>query len=159
MARQLCCRGMCKNLSRSEGQQRNYNKTKFPSNLNSGQKTLVKRAPGGVSLTLRELTKIISRKYTRTKFQLEIHIRSTISAMHKFGENIFESSRNVSETPPRCQTGYVLVVAGENMRSGAPVANFTYCYYYYSQIPTNEWRFVVSKCKISPQIGAHQQIW
>ena len=38
---------------------------------------------------------------TRTKFQLEILIRSTISAIHKFQENILESSRNVSETTPR----------------------------------------------------------
>ena len=35
---------------------------------------------------------------TRTKFQLEILIRTTISAIHKFQENILESSRNVSET-------------------------------------------------------------
>ena len=46
MARQLCCRGMCKNLSRSDGQQRNYSKAKFASNLNYGQNSLVKRAPG-----------------------------------------------------------------------------------------------------------------
>ena len=38
MARQLCCRGMCKNLLRSDGQQRNYSKAKFPSNMNCGQK-------------------------------------------------------------------------------------------------------------------------
>ena len=37
---------------------------------------------------------------TRTKFQLEILIRSMISAIHKFRENILESSRNVSETTP-----------------------------------------------------------
>ena len=36
---------------------------------------------------------------TRTKFQIEILIRSTISAIHKFRENILESSRNVSEKP------------------------------------------------------------
>ena len=47
MPRQLYCRGMCKKLSRSGGQQRNYIKTKFPSNLNCGQKMVVKRAPGG----------------------------------------------------------------------------------------------------------------
>ena len=35
---------------------------------------------------------------TRTKCQLEIRIRSTISAVHKIRENILESSRNVSET-------------------------------------------------------------
>ena len=35
------------------------------------------------------------------KFQLEILIRSTISAIHKFQEYILESSRNVSETTPR----------------------------------------------------------
>ena len=47
MARQLCCRGMCKNLLRYDGQQRNFGKAKFPSNLNYGKKkTLVKRAPG-----------------------------------------------------------------------------------------------------------------
>ena len=38
---------------------------------------------------------------THTKFQLEFLIRSTIFAIHKFRENIFESSRNVSETTPR----------------------------------------------------------
>ena len=38
---------------------------------------------------------------TRTKFQIEILIRNTISAIHKFRENILESSRNVSETTPR----------------------------------------------------------
>ena len=38
---------------------------------------------------------------TRTKFQLEILIiRSTILVIYKFRENILESSRNVSETPP-----------------------------------------------------------
>ena len=37
---------------------------------------------------------------TRTKFQLEICITSLISAIHKFRENILESSRNVSETTP-----------------------------------------------------------
>ena len=40
---------------------------------------------------------------THTKFQLEILIRGTISAIHKFWENILESSRNVSETTPRLQ--------------------------------------------------------
>ena len=40
---------------------------------------------------------------TRAKFQLEILIRSTIPAIHKFRENILESSRNVSETTPRHQ--------------------------------------------------------
>ena len=38
---------------------------------------------------------------TRTKFQLELLIRNAISAIHKFRENILESSRNVSETTPR----------------------------------------------------------
>ena len=38
---------------------------------------------------------------TRTKFQLEILITSTICAIHKFRENFLESSRNVSETTPR----------------------------------------------------------
>ena len=46
MARHLCCRGMCKIFLPSDGQQRSYGKAKFPSNLNCGQKTLVKRAPG-----------------------------------------------------------------------------------------------------------------
>ena len=36
-----------------------------------------------------------------TKFQLEILIRRTISAKHKFREDVLESSRNVSETTPR----------------------------------------------------------
>ena len=33
-------------------------------------------------------------------FQLGIPRRSTISAIHKFRENILESSRNISESPP-----------------------------------------------------------
>ena len=37
---------------------------------------------------------------THTKFQLEILIRSAISAIHKFRENMLESSLNVSETTP-----------------------------------------------------------
>ena len=37
---------------------------------------------------------------TRTKFQIEMLIGSAISVTHKFRENILESSRNVSETPP-----------------------------------------------------------
>ena len=38
---------------------------------------------------------------TRTKFRPEILVRSTISAVHKFPENILESLRNVSETTSR----------------------------------------------------------
>ena len=67
-----------------------------------------------VSLTFRKLSKMILRKYTmpeitfmalatRTKFQLEIFIRSTISAIYKFQESILESSQNVGETTPRSQ--------------------------------------------------------
>ena len=37
---------------------------------------------------------------TRTKYQLEIVTKGKISAIHKFRENILESSRNVNETPP-----------------------------------------------------------
>ena len=37
---------------------------------------------------------------SHTNFQLQIIIRSTISAIHKFRENILESSQNVSETTP-----------------------------------------------------------
>ena len=37
---------------------------------------------------------------TSTMFQLEILIRSMISAIHKFPEDVLESSRKVSETPP-----------------------------------------------------------
>ena len=50
MARQLCCRGMCKNLLRSDGQQRSYGKAKFPSYLNCGQKTVSETGPWSVSL-------------------------------------------------------------------------------------------------------------
>ena len=47
---------------------------------------------------------------TCTKFQLEILIRSTISAIHKFRGNILESSWNISETPPaRTSKAMVLV--------------------------------------------------
>ena len=37
---------------------------------------------------------------TRAKFQHAVFIRSTISAIYTFRENIMESSRNVSETTP-----------------------------------------------------------
>ena len=37
---------------------------------------------------------------TRTKFQLEILTRSTISTIYIFRDNCLESSRNVNETPP-----------------------------------------------------------
>ena len=37
--------GMCKNLLRSDDQQWNYSKVKFPLNLNCEQKLLLKRAP------------------------------------------------------------------------------------------------------------------
>ena len=79
---------------------------------------------GFVSLTFRKFSKINLRKYTmpettfmvrisssnfacvpkamgtRTKFQSEILIQSTDFTIHKFRENISESSQNVSETPP-----------------------------------------------------------
>ena len=40
MARQLCCRGVCKILLRSDHRWLNYNKAKFPSNLNCEQNTV-----------------------------------------------------------------------------------------------------------------------
>ena len=40
---------------------------------------------------------------TCTDFQLESLTRSTISATHKFRENIFESLWNINETTPRSQ--------------------------------------------------------
>ena len=46
MARQLCCRGTCKKLLRSYGQQRNYSKANFHRIWIAGQKSLVKRALG-----------------------------------------------------------------------------------------------------------------
>ena len=96
---------------------------------------------GVVSLTFYELSKIISWKIhnarnhiyvenvklkicmcaqsmalgTHTKFQLEILIISTISAIHKSQEKILESLWNVSETPPRphqrqsCMSGQALL--------------------------------------------------
>ena len=45
MAWQLCCRGMCKYLLRSDFQQRNYSKAKFPSNLNCRQKIVSETGP------------------------------------------------------------------------------------------------------------------
>ena len=45
------CRGMCKNLLRSDGQQRNYSKAKFPSNLNCGQKIVSETGPCHRDLT------------------------------------------------------------------------------------------------------------
>ena len=45
MARQLCCRGMSKNLLRSDGQQRSHGKAKFPLHLNCGQKNISETGP------------------------------------------------------------------------------------------------------------------
>ena len=41
------CRGMCKSLLLSNGQQWNYSKAKFPSNLNYGQKIISETGPRG----------------------------------------------------------------------------------------------------------------
>ena len=85
---------------------------------------LANRSQGAVSLTFRDLFKIISRKYAITfiliisswnfvrvpkawlwthvqSFSLKSPWKSTIFAIHKFGDNILESSRNISETSPR----------------------------------------------------------
>ena len=43
---------------------------------------------------------------TCTKFQREILIRSTILEIHKFRDNILESSRNVSKTSPMHLSNY-----------------------------------------------------
>ena len=48
MARQPCCRGMCKNLLRSDSQQRSYGKAKFPSNLNCGKKSVSETGPWSI---------------------------------------------------------------------------------------------------------------
>ena len=45
MAWQLCCRGVRKNLLRSDGRQRSYGKAKVPSNLNCGQKNVSETGP------------------------------------------------------------------------------------------------------------------
>ena len=53
---------------------------------------------------------------TRTKFQLEIIRRSTISAIHKFQDNILESLWNVSETPPRIfSENWVNTIAADSL--------------------------------------------
>ena len=45
LARQLCYRGMCKNLLWSDGQQGIYSKAKFPLNLNYEQKIVSETGP------------------------------------------------------------------------------------------------------------------
>ena len=50
---------------------------------------------------------------TRTKFQLDILITSTIFEIHKFRKNILESSRNVSETPPRAVVTLLRTVSSD----------------------------------------------
>ena len=45
MARQRSA--MCENVLRSDGQQRNYSKAKFPSNLNCGQIIVSETGPSG----------------------------------------------------------------------------------------------------------------
>ena len=62
MARQLCCRGMCKNLLRSDGQQRNYNKAKFSSNLNCRQNIVSETGPWAVKMHRVNLCRIITDK-------------------------------------------------------------------------------------------------
>ena len=57
---------------------------------------------------------------TRTKFQLEILIRSTISAIHKFPEIILKSSRNVGETTPPASTAVVLTSLSWNIQASEP---------------------------------------
>ena len=52
MAWQLCCHGMCKNLLRSDRQQRSYGKAKFPSILNCGQKNVSETGPYRKSKTI-----------------------------------------------------------------------------------------------------------
>ena len=71
------------------------------------------KSMGSVSLTFRELSKMISRKYTMPEitfmvrnfvlthnFQFEILISSTISAIHSFWGNILESSRTLVKHSP-----------------------------------------------------------
>ena len=60
---------------------------------------------------------------TRTRFQLEILITSIIYAIHKFREEFLESSRNVSETTPRCISG-----AGAEGRGRSWLCWFTKCF-------------------------------
>ena len=57
---------------------------------------------------------------THTKFQLEILIRSTIFAIHKFREKVLESSRNVSETTSRVSAAMVLIQFSWNVLASAP---------------------------------------
>ena len=49
-------------------------------------------------LKLRTCAQSLIALGTRTKFKLKILIKSTIPAIHKFRENMLESSRNFSET-------------------------------------------------------------
>ena len=55
-ARQLCCCGMCKNLLRSDGQQQNYSKAKFPSNFDCGQKIVSETGPCSNYILIFDLT-------------------------------------------------------------------------------------------------------
>ena len=79
----------------------------FTNNLRAFQNNLAKIHNTGNHIYVENLKKKLCTcaqshsSGTRTQFQLEILIRTTISAIHKFQENIFESSRNVSETTPR----------------------------------------------------------
>ena len=51
-ARQLCCRGTCKNLLRSDGEQRNYSKANFRSNLNCRQKIVSETGPWSIPVLM-----------------------------------------------------------------------------------------------------------
>ena len=59
---------------------------------------------------------------TRAKFQFEILIRSTIFAIHKFRENIFKSSRNLSETTLDTRT-VLLITIVHIMRSASKLTS------------------------------------
>ena len=72
---------------------------------------------------------VCARSHTfdaRTKFQLEILIRSTISAIRKVRENFLESSRNVSETPPGSLSLCHSLLSGYNNSQWCATVDFPY---------------------------------
>ena len=85
MARQLYCRGLLKNLLRSDGQQRNYSYAKFPSNLNCGHKTVSETGPSSrPSLTTETFWVSTSMLSAEKRFMTDVTSLTPISYLSMF---------------------------------------------------------------------------
>ena len=90
MARQLCCRDMYRLLLRSDGQQRNYSKTNFRSNLNCGQKTVSET--GHLSVFLYNCG-----GYATKRNQTSIHLYKTVETYDQNNQNFILLGSKMTE--------------------------------------------------------------